>query len=135
MQLLKKITPKTLGVKAKDIIEHIDEGQSLKVYSLAGRVTDLKGYTSQYGDGFLLVGQFLAVRDDGEEAQSTVAVLPEPMMTMVVDKFTSTGEVIEFGVDVLIRRDDSMPLGYEWLVRPVNQPEPVELRGLLTSDK
>lgn len=119
MEILKKLTPKTiLGGKPEK------PAQASDLFTIYGKATGVKTGESTYGPWAAILGQFEAVKaDTGEVYFSTVAILPEPMNSAIVDRVKSgkDGEEVRFAFVIGIKPADTAT-GYEYTTKPLQEP-------------
>ena len=125
---LKKISVKELlGLKrgdsgAKHIQKLLESGVS-KLYRIKGNVTGYGTKTTQYGESFVLTGQFIAQSlVDGKIFKASKAYLPKDFTETIIAEFKNRGNVengLEFTAEVSACEDSSVATGYSYTVEPV----------------
>lgn len=135
MNLLKKITHKTLGFDKATVVgifttHKVKDGGRIEVYRVAGT-------TSRYGTGETDKGPWVDLRGEfaaqltlgndtfkeGDQVFAPRVFPPEPFCGMTAaqlePKDGKRPSAIEFGIAIFAKRVDSSAVGYEWIVEPV----------------
>ena len=120
MEILKKITARTVGCKT-------EPGQS---FILFGRVSRVTNGSSQYGEFLVYRGQFQAMNEQTkEEFTSTQAIAPAVGEDMVYNAVRAAQEDDKNAtVDIAMRfatvevDRTKAPMGYEWRCKPLLEP-------------
>lgn len=120
IEMIRKISPKT-------IVGRIEKPEkNTKIYTVYGKVTNVKTGESTYGPWLALVGEFEAVREsDGQVFVAPQAFLPEPVNGMIGNRFLgdSDTKLVEFVFDIYVKPSDRAGgTGYEYIARPIVEP-------------
>lgn len=127
MQTAKKLAVKTVLGGKPPIPERI--GESLYLYTVLGVASGLKKYTSNYGEGFGLTGEFAGfILKDGKrtgELRAPVCYLPDSSMHESLVGRVGNGDTVQFAFHVYIKAAsrDVAPIGYEYTLEPIRDPE------------
>lgn len=123
MRFEKKITPKNLFGKPRDLVKDIVDGQIRYVYKVGGTINGVKDGVSTYGPWYKFIGEFLAIdMITGEEIRSTAVCLQEPLQGLILDQLKSDSTV-EFAAEIGLRKRDDLEVGYEYIMRPIVAPK------------
>lgn len=152
--LLKKMSPKTLGVNAKqardshyaptavgtDGQKDPRAGQAIPLFIVYGKAGDTKMFDSDYGVSTAIIGEFEAaviqpgVPNCGKQFSSGKLFLPKGITEVIEGAVQSLGGsgAIEFGLKIYAQWHDSA-IGYEYLAENLRQAKPTDslahLRG------
>lgn len=131
MALLKKLSPKTVVGDVKKLMTTVKNGETLKLYSVIGRVNGVQTGSTAFGDWTVFIGQFETTNyADGEISTATKCFLPEPVQTMLTSSLRDNDSV-EFALEICAKKDDTLPTTYEYIVNPlVKIKESDELQSL-----
>ena len=128
MKIARKISTKTLGftmATLKEILDNLKDGESAMLYSVAGIARDTQQGESQYGPWLAFKGEFVAkLAGKDETIRSPKAFFPSPFDGMLENAISAAQEdgtkrPVEFGVQVFIKKDNSVQAGYTYVVQPV----------------
>lgn len=128
-QIVKKITAKVvMGGKPsiEKLIRYMDQhGKDavMPLFGIVGRCSDFTAGQSDFGPYVKLLGQFKAVNQEtGEQFRSGAAILPGSANDLVYGALRGLGEgggAIEFAFRVGLKRDESVAIGYVYVVEQV----------------
>lgn len=119
MEMLRKITIKTVGFDAKTIKATVDEQDKAALIRVAGIVNAAKPGQTDKGEFLALIGEFSALNlQTGEQFSSGKCILPN----FIADQFGAVLQqhgTAEFGLEIGAKKDDSAVTGYTFTVRPL----------------
>lgn len=126
---LKKISVKELlGLTRTDdakaiMADIVKKFGSKPLFRIKGNVTGYAEKKTQYGESFMLIGQFIAQNFETNEIfKSGRAYLPKSASEEIVGQFKSRSEAqngVEFTADVFVVTDTASATGYSYDVRPI----------------
>jgi len=120
MQLLKKMGAKQILGNVKTVVANNcpNDGDMYRAYTIYGKVNGFNTGTSNHGDWVSFNGNMEGINHDtGEAMQSTVAFIPDPLQTLLLNALQDSEE-IEFAFSVSVKRRDDLAVGYEYIVEP-----------------
>lgn len=98
-----------------------------KIFRIKGSVTATTSKTTQYGESYALLGDFIAQNLlTGEIFESSKAYLPKSFTDDIVGAFKSRGDAssgVEFTAEVAIMTDTASGTGYSYDVTPIQTAE------------
>lgn len=139
MELLNKITTKSIGVQPKQGVTDPDaNGKSVpcaRVFDLEigpttipvarifGRASSCKSKTSDYGESFQFSGNFEATRlSDGETFRSPKLFLPKVLEGLMAEALQNSEEALDFVVEIGVKASNNAH-HYEWSVKPLMESQ------------
>lgn len=117
--IIKKISVATVHGKI-DRKTLTKEGTVL--FRAIGCATGIKSGQSTYGDWTALLGDFAAIKPDGEVIRATQIFLPDVVLNMIQPK-VEAGDAVEFALDIVAIEDANSQTGYTYAARPVIAPD------------
>lgn len=136
-----KLSPKSLGfdkLTLQKLCINDTENEHF-LYRLIGVAVDLQEYKSKFEDkdeeeqGYGLVGQWQATKNDGENVGGIITYIPGPLHALAVAGVKS-GNDVRLALDVYVKHSDKAGPGYTFVVRTLMEPENNairEIEGLL----
>lgn len=119
-KLVNSIDAKSLSGNIKTLLKGLDDGVSIKLYSVVGKVDSIKTGESDKGPWTAFLGQFQSVvhnsvdgENNGKSVMSSKAFLQEPYQTMVFSALKDAeGGSVEIALDVSAKVDSTSSVGY-----------------------
>lgn len=140
-QIVKKITSKIVMGGKVDLEKLFEYGKAHgkdAVMPLYGVIGIASGYTpgqTDLGPFVKLIGQFKAVNTaTGDEFRSGAAILPGAASDLIygtLKGLEASGGAVEFALRVGVKRDDSSPVSYVFVIEQLYQPQAQDALGNL----
>lgn len=122
MNIIKKISTKTVYGEVKRSELYEAKGQRIDLYDVFGIAKGVKSGESNYGDWHALTGSFRAVNvETGEEFQAGTLFLPGVGHDLIAG-LIGDAEAVEFALRVSVAADDTSQIGYAYHVTPLIEP-------------
>jgi len=127
MELLKKLSMKTMGINPKKVIKDLEDGQSVDIIRIAGTAGGVKRGESNFGPWAALLGSFVAIDLQANKPyQAGTAFLPDIVTDMLVKAVEhsdpETGEVtttdVMIDLTIGLKANEKSSVGYEYTVTP-----------------
>lgn len=129
---LKKISVKELfglgrGDNGAENIKKLIEAGHKKIFRITGNVTGFGKKQTQFGESYVLTGQFLAQNLVSNEIfKSSKAYMPKDFTETVIANFEQRGDMassVEFTAEVSVMKDSSVATGYTYDVSGIETAE------------
>lgn len=122
MEIARKVSGATLAHKIN--LKGLNEEKYLgRIY---GVVSDIETVTTQYGEASKFVGEFVAVRADGEGATAPSCYMPDIVASLTEKAFKDSDGGVKFGFDFYAVPSDKSKTGYIWKAQPLMEVKPSE---------
>lgn len=121
---IKKLSVKEVIGDVKKILRGIENDKDgVDLYLLGGVATGFSTGTGTYGDWTKIQGDFLCHSlIDGRRFSAPACFVQEPVQGYLLNALSNATEV-EFTVKVRLMRDDSVAIGYTYILTPVLNAE------------
>jgi len=117
--ILKKVSIKTVFGDVKAALKKGQIADGAQVMRVMGIASGIKTGETQFGTWNALLGQFRATNlVTGEQFNSGKCFLPESAMELIVP-VVQAGNTAEFAVDIGVKENDTLAIGYEYTVTPL----------------
>lgn len=119
--IVKKISVKSIFGDVKAALKKGTIQDGTAIIRVIGIASGTKTGNTQFGDWTALLGQFKGTNlVTGEQFTSGKCFLPESAMELIVPVVVA-GNTAEFAVDIGVKENDSLAIGYEYTVTPLIQ--------------